>query len=136
MGVLPPAQGQRASRERRRVARRFVQCAVDHVADRPIQALVDESNLAARLMYGELGWEVVGKVHIGWPIPQLVYQAPRRRPAPAERSRSERERPSPTGGVVVAAHVELAVAGADHVTERGAGAFVEVVEGGGVGVGG
>ena len=76
MGVLPPAQGQRGSRERRRVPRRFVQCAVDHVSDRPIQALVDESNLAARLMYGELGWEVVGKVHIGWPIPQLVYQAP------------------------------------------------------------
>jgi hypothetical protein len=82
MGVLPPEAGQRASRERRRVARTFVQWAVDHVPGRPIQALVDESNLAARLMYGELGWEVVGKVQIGWPVPQLVYQAPQGPAAP------------------------------------------------------
>jgi hypothetical protein len=49
---------------------------VEHVPDRPVQALVDESNLAARLMYGELGWDVAGKVHVGWPEPQLVYRTP------------------------------------------------------------
>ena len=68
--------GQRASRERRRIPRTFVQWAVEHVPDRPVQALVDESNLAARLMYGELGWDVAGKVHVGWPEPQLVYRTP------------------------------------------------------------
>ena len=78
MGVLPPEPSRRPSRARRRIARTFVQWAVDHVADRPIQALVDESNLPARLMYGELGWDVVGKVHVGWPVPQLVYQTPSR----------------------------------------------------------
>jgi len=77
MGVLPPEPGQRPSRERRRIARTFVRWAVEHVPDRPVQALVDESNLAARLMYGELGWDVVGKVEIGWPVPQLVYQTSR-----------------------------------------------------------
>ena len=74
MGVLPPEAGQRPSRERRRIARNFVQWAVEHVPDRPIQALVDETNLAARLMYGELGWDVAGKVEVGWPVPQLVYR--------------------------------------------------------------
>ena len=76
MGVLPPEPGQRPSRERRRIARTFVRWAVEHIPDRPVQALVDESNLAARLMYGELGWDVVGKAQVGWPVPQLVYQAP------------------------------------------------------------
>jgi hypothetical protein len=76
MGVLPPEPGQRPSKERRRIARTFVQWAVEHVPDRPLQALVDESNLAARLMYGELGWDVAGKVEVGWPEPQLVYQTP------------------------------------------------------------
>jgi hypothetical protein len=76
MGVLPPEPGQRPGRERRRIARNFVQWSVEHIADHPIQALVDESNLAARLMYGELGWDVVGKVEVGWPVPQLVYQTP------------------------------------------------------------
>jgi len=74
MGVLPPEAGQRPSRERRRIARHFVQWAVEHVPDRPIQALVDETNLAARLMYGELGWDVAGKVEVGWPVRQLVYR--------------------------------------------------------------
>ena len=85
MGVLPPEPGQRPSRERRRIARNFVQWAVEHVADRPIQALVDESNLAARLMYGELGWDVVGKVEVGWPVPQLVYQTPQAPARPPDR---------------------------------------------------
>ena len=57
-----------------------MQWAVEHVPDRPIQALVDEINLAARLMYGELGWDVVGKVDVGWPVPQLVYRRGVRRP--------------------------------------------------------
>ena len=36
-------------------------------------------------MYGELGWDVVGKVHVGWPVPQLVYQTPSRGPTAAVR---------------------------------------------------
>jgi hypothetical protein len=76
LGVLPLEAGQRGSRERRRVARTFVRWAVEQVPGQTVQALVDESNLPARLMYGDLGWEVVGRVQVGWPLPQLVYQAP------------------------------------------------------------
>jgi hypothetical protein len=76
LGVRPSAKGQRANLERGRVARGMLDWAVRELADQPIQALVDETNLPARLMYGELGWTATGRVETGWPVPQLVYTRP------------------------------------------------------------
>ena len=73
LAVRPAQEGQRANRERGRVARELLSWAVKELSDQPIQALVDETNLPARLMYGELGWEATGRVETGWPIPQLVF---------------------------------------------------------------
>jgi hypothetical protein len=81
LGVRLSASGQRANLERGRVARGMLDWAVGELADQPIQALVDETNLPARLMYGELGWSATGRVETGWPVPQLVYVRP---PGPVE----------------------------------------------------
>ncbi len=76
LGVRTSANGQRANLERGRVARGMLSWAVKELADQPIQALVDETNLPARLMYGELGWTVTRRVETGWPVPQLVFTRP------------------------------------------------------------
>ncbi len=58
LGVLQSEPGHRPSRERRGIARAFVRWAVEQVPDRPVQALVDESNLAARVHVWRAGMEI------------------------------------------------------------------------------
>lgn len=76
-GVRSPDQGGPASSAvRRRVSRDLLRSALTGLGERPVVALVDESNTMARLMYGSLGWTVSGRVTSGWPVPQLIYQSP------------------------------------------------------------
>jgi hypothetical protein len=76
LGVLPPDAGGPSSSK---VRRTLSHCLIDHVltrlSDRPVIALVDETNAPARLMYSAMGWTVEKTVTAGWPVPQLVYRS-------------------------------------------------------------
>ena len=83
LGVLAPDAGGPSSSK---VRRTLSHCLIDHVlarlSDRPVIALVDETNAPARLMYGAMGWTVERTVTAGWPVPQLVYRSGDRPMAP------------------------------------------------------
>lgn len=76
MGVLAAGPGHPAPRARRALGRQLVTWAVEQLEGHRVQALVDETNLPARLMYLDLGWTVEDRVEAGWPIPQLVFCSP------------------------------------------------------------
>jgi ribosomal protein S18 acetylase RimI-like enzyme len=74
LGVRPAAKG--ASPERRRLGRDLVRQACEQLGDVTVQALVDEGNVSARVLYADLGWIVTDRVTEGWPVPQLVFTSP------------------------------------------------------------
>ena len=63
-----------SSKLRRRLARRLVDAALDSLVDLPTVALVDETNIAARVMYNDLDWEATDRLTTGWAIPQIVFR--------------------------------------------------------------
>ena len=75
LGVLnPDAGGPVSSKVRRRLARELVETGVELLADLPVVALVDETNVAARLLYNDLGWQDTERLTKGWAVPQIVFR--------------------------------------------------------------
>jgi len=75
LGVLSPDDGGPvSSKVRRRLARELVERGGELLEDLPVVALVDETNVAARLMYNDLGWEDTERLTKGWAVPQIVFR--------------------------------------------------------------
>jgi hypothetical protein len=65
--------GEATGLSRRQVAQTMME-AVSPDLPRPLTALVDETNAAARRMYEDMGWTVSDRLIAGWPVTQLVYR--------------------------------------------------------------
>ena len=77
----PTPGGPSSSKVRRTLSHCLIDNVLARLSDRPVIALVDETNAPARLMYGAMGWTVEKTVTAGWPVPQLVYRSGDRPPA-------------------------------------------------------
>jgi ribosomal protein S18 acetylase RimI-like enzyme len=65
--------GIRPRNRRRGLGRDLVRHTCERLGEVPVQALVDETNVASRRMFDELGWSVTSRVTAGWPVPQEVF---------------------------------------------------------------